>query len=174
MLNNNARRLPEFLSVGRILRPHGIRGGILVEPESDMIRSLDAGMRVYIGEAKDEFLLKSIRPHRNKFLLYFESFTDRTSVESLRGNELLIPFEETTPLPEGVYFHWQILGMQVCTAEGESLGKVSQIIETGANDVYIVSNDASEVLIPAIEEVVLEVDLDNSVMTVHLLPGLID
>jgi 16S rRNA processing protein RimM len=174
LMNKDARRLPEFLTVGRILRPHGVRGGVLVEAKSELIHDLSPGMDVLIGESRDAVLLKSIRQHRGQFILYFEDVSDRDSVESLRGTELAISLQDSSPLPEGSYFHWQIVGMDVESDNGEFLGKIVKILETGANDVYIISKEGSEFLIPAIEDVVLQVDLEKNLMIVHLLPGLVD
>jgi 16S rRNA processing protein RimM len=174
LIDNHARRLPDFLTVGRILRPHGIRGGVLVEANSELIHEMSPGVTVLIGDSRDETVLKSIRPHRGQFILYFEGITNRDRVETLRDTELAISLQDSSPLPEGTYFHWQILGMQVETEDGEHLGKIVNILETGANDVYIISSGDSEFLIPATEEVVLKVDLEKNRMTVHLLSGLLD
>jgi 16S rRNA processing protein RimM len=170
----NARQSPEFLTVGRIIRPHGIRGGVLVEAGSELIHDISTDQRVYIGDRRKPLLVKSLRRHRGQFILYFEGIEDRNSAEALRDLALAISFQSAPDLPEGTYFHWQILGLDVESDTGEYLGRISKILETGANDVYIVSSDVGELLLPAIKEVVLDVDLKNKRMIVHLIPGLMD
>lgn len=88
------------------------------------------------------------------------------------GQWLTAPPETSPQLPVGEYFHYQILGLRVLTEEGEELGEVSEIIETGSNDVYLVSGEKGDLLVPAISQVVREIDLANQVMTIRLLEGL--
>jgi 16S rRNA processing protein RimM len=85
------------------------------------------------------------------------------------------PFEDLGPLPEGVYFRWQIIGLRAVTDEGTDLGEIVEVLSTGANDVYeVLQADGKRVLLPAISSVVLEIDLEHELARVHLLPGLID
>ncbi len=89
--------------------------------------------------------------------------------------EIRIPFDEADPLPAGEYYYWQILGLRVRTIEGEYLGEVSQILETGANDVYIVrTDDGEDLLIPAIRSVIQKIDLEHGVIEIEVIPGLLD
>ncbi len=170
---DRARQLPEFLAVGRVVRPHGVRGGLLVERISDLIQGVNAGQIIFLGESRVRGTVRSLRPHRGQYLLQLDEFRTRDAVDGWRDWKLYLRFEETEPLPEGTYYHWQILGLDVVTEEGEALGSVAQILETGANDVYIVRSDAGEeLLLPAIEEVVKLVDLEAGVIKVRLLPGL--
>ena len=90
----------------------------------------------------------------------------------LIGQWLTVPLEAVEPLPEGEYFHFQLIGLRVVTVEGEALGEVSEIIETGSNDVYVVNGPAGQVLIPAIASVVQQVDLEQGVMAVQLMEGM--
>jgi len=102
-----------------------------------------------------------------------EGCTDRNKAERWRGAEIKIRFEEAQPLEAGVYYHWQILGLKVVTEQGGELGTVQEILETGANDVYIVRSEAGgELLLPAIPDVILEVNLEAARMIVRLIPGL--
>jgi 16S rRNA processing protein RimM len=167
-----ARQQPEYVVVGRIVRPHGIRGALLVEGISELIQSLSTGGEIYIGSDSPPKTIASFRPHRGMFLLSLEGFSDRESAEELREAEIKLRFEQID-LPDHEYYYWQIIGLEVYTETGETLGIIDRIIETGANDVYVVTRaDGEQILIPAIEDVVLEVDLDAGRMLVHLLPGL--
>jgi 16S rRNA processing protein RimM len=105
--------------------------------------------------------------------LRIEGCEDREAAEGFRGNELLIPTPDVEPLPDGVYYRWQILGLTVNEENGRYLGTVVDILETGANDVYIIrGDDARELLLPAIKDVILEVDLEGAQLLVRMLDGL--
>jgi 16S rRNA processing protein RimM len=171
----HARQRPEYLVVGRIIRPHGIRGALAVDAESDLITSVGPGDILYIGAESIPVTVDFLRPHRTRYLLQIEGSTSREEAEHYRGWELKLRFDDVESLPEGMYYHWQILGLRVFTEAGEDLGQIEQIIETGANDVYLIRKaGGGEVLLPAIESVILNVDLGSGRMTVRLLPGLLD
>jgi 16S rRNA processing protein RimM len=163
----------EYLAVGRIVRPHGIRGELIVEPYSETIRSIEPDSAVFIQSGQNEFRVLALRNHRNRLILRIEGCEDRDAAEKFRGNELLIPTPIAEPLPEGVYYRWQILGLAVDEEAGRHLGTVAEILETGANDVYIIRGDDNrELLLPAIEDVILEVDLEAGKLLVRLPEGL--
>jgi 16S rRNA processing protein RimM len=171
---NHAQQPQEFLVVGRVLRPHGIRGALVVEGFSDFIHSLRAGSEIHLGPDNVPLKIVSIRKHKNKYLLTHNASVDRTEAEAYRDFEVKLRFQDTEPLGEGEYFYWQIIGLEVLSEACEHLGVVAEIRETGANDVYIVRDDEGrELLLPAIKSVILEVDLDAGQITVHLLPGLV-
>ena len=114
-----------------------------------------------------------MRNHRNRLILCIEGCEDREAAEGFRGTELQIPTPDTEPLPEGVYYRWQILGLVVKEDTGRLLGTVAEILETGANDVYIVrGDDTCELLLPAIKDVILEIDLERGQILVRLPDGL--
>lgn len=170
---SRARQPDKFVAVGRVVRPHGVRGVLLVTAISPLLDSLREGSTVWLGDRELHSTVSYIRPHRQRYLLALDNLTDREQAEAWREAEISVAMDAQTNLPEGSYFYWQVLGLQVKTEKGESLGQVASIIETGANDVYVVRDEAgSEILLPAIAEVVQEVDLQTGVITVHLIPGL--
>ncbi len=171
--DDSARQPPEHLVVGRVVRPHGVRGGLVVQPESKVIESLQPGGIVLLGESAREYKIENIRAHHKRFLLSVEGIVDRTQAEQYRDLEVKLSYQDSDPLAEYEYYYWQILGMRVETEEGQELGEIVNIIETGANDVYIVQAESGEeLLLPAIEDVIIDVDLEAERMLVHLLPGL--
>lgn len=114
------------------------------------------------------------RKSKGIMLVKLDSVSDRTTADGLRGQLLTVPEVDAEPLPEGVFYHFQIIDMSVQTAEGEDLGRIVEIIETGANDVYVIrKEDRRDILIPALVEVVLSVDLDGEGMIVRLPEGLV-
>jgi 16S rRNA processing protein RimM len=108
----------------------------------------------------------------NQVILKLEGIDSPDAARNLVGQWLTAPPETSPRLPEGEYFHYQLLGLRVVTEEGEELGEISEIIETGSNDVYMVSGVKGELLIPAISQVVRNIDLANRVMVVSLLEGM--
>jgi 16S rRNA processing protein RimM len=169
-----ARKQPTFVAAGRVMRPHGVRGELRVEAVSHLMRSLQAGSRVYLGSRHAAARVASARLHGRHWLVRLEGCGDRETAERWRGAELGVRVDDLPPLPEGEYFYWQILGLQVVTEDGRALGTIEEILETGANDVYIVrSPDRPEVLLPAIQSVIRQVDLAAGEIRVRLIPGLI-
>ena len=101
-----------------------------------------------------------------------EGVSDRTAAEKLRGSYLKIPPEKLTPLPEGRYYHFQLMGLKVLTEEGEVLGRVEEVLDTGSNLVLTVGRGRDELLLPFIDDVILDVDLEAGAVTVRLMEGL--
>lgn len=169
-----ARQPPEYLDVGLILRPHGIRGEVVLQPFSELIQILKPSIQIHLGVERTVVVIRGIRPHRSRYLLSIEGCDDRDTAEKMRGEVVSIRFTEVKPLPEGVFYHWQILDMQVFTTEDIFLGTIVEVLETGANDVYVVQNErGDEILLPAIKDVVLEIDVKTSKLIVNVPPGLL-
>ena len=129
--------------------------------------------KVYLGPEAVPFALKGVRLHKGAALLKLEGCHDRTAVEKLRGQLVQIPIEEAVPLEQDEYYEHQIVGLAVWTAGGDYLGTMDEVISTGSNDVYVVQSEGREILIPAIEDVVLEINLAQGRMVVELMEGLI-
>ena len=164
---------PLYLAVGKLRRPHGVRGEIRMEVLTDFPERLQPGTTVYVGPRRLALRIRSVRWHGDFLLLTFEGYPDRDRVGLLRNMLVTVPAASLPPLDEGELYYHQILGLKVVTDEGEDLGTVTEIMETGANDVFVVTDAAGhEVLLPDIEEVVLEIDPEAGLMRVHLLPGL--
>ncbi|NPA90882.1 MAG: 16S rRNA processing protein RimM [Chloroflexi bacterium] len=167
-------KTPRYLAVGRIISPHGIRGEVEVDVHTDFPQRFQPGARFLVGERKSEMTVESVRPYRKRLLIKFREIPDRTRADVWRGAWIHIPVEEAWPLEEDEYYEYQILGLDVWSDEGEYLGQVDHIIYTGANDVYVIRGPEGEILLPAIKDVILDVDLEKGRMTVHLLPGLVE
>lgn len=165
--------LPDFLVVGQVVRPHGVRGDLLVEASSETFRSIQAGGELFLGASEQPETVVSLRPHQGRHILHLEGYEDREAAEALRGTKIRIALVEAEPLPEGVYYRWQVLGLPVVDQAGRPLGSLIEIIETGANDVYVVERaGAPDLLLPAIESVILAVDLEGGAITVAVPEGL--
>lgn len=146
-----------------------------MEANKDTIRSVRPSGQVYLGEGKTPATVRTIRSHRGRFIFRLVGCRDRDAAEAWRGVEIFIPFGDVEPLAEDEYYYWQVIGLRVQTEAGRHLGRLEQIIDTGANDVYQVRTETGgELLLPAIAAVIKEVDLEKERIVVHLLPGLVD
>ncbi|MGA9348734.1 MAG: ribosome maturation factor RimM [Anaerolineae bacterium] len=164
---------PRYLVIGRVARPWGTQGELKVEIMTDFPDRFALLRKVYLGPEAVPFALEGFRLHKGSALLKLEGCHDRAAVERLRGQLVQIPIEEAMPLDQDEYYEYQIVGLTVWTKEGEYLGTVDEVISTGSNDVYIVRGKGREILIPAIEDVVLEVNLAKRRLIVELMEGLI-
>jgi 16S rRNA processing protein RimM len=165
---------PAFLVVGKLRHPHGVRGEILMEVITDFPERLQAGIQVYLGEEHRPERIRSRRPHGQGLLLAFDGYTTPETVGELRNALVYVPTADRPPLPAGEYYHHQLLGLRVVADNGDELGRLSEILGTAAQDIYVVRNESgAEILLPAVDEVILEIDLENRLIRVHLLPGLI-
>jgi len=164
---------PHFLVIGEVLRPQGLKGEVRVRVLTDFPEHFRVLKRVYLGQAVTPVLVEGVRFHQGCALLKFAGYDDRTSVEGLRGALVQIPIEEAIPLAEDEYYLYQIVGLAAWTVQGEYLGRVREVLVTGSNDVYIVRGPKGEILLPAIEEVIREVELEAGRLTVTLLEGLV-
>lgn len=168
---------PRYLAVGRVLRPHGVRGELRVEVLTDYPERLGEHSQFYLvppdaPEAAQRYAVEKLRWHKGALLLKLGGCDDRNDAEGLRGMLVQIPIEEAVPLEEGEYYEFEIIGVEVSTEGGDRLGQVIDVLETGANDVYVVRGPGGEVLVPAVDEVVLELDMELKRMVVRLLPGM--
>ena len=167
---------PEYLVVGKLRRPHGVNGEIVMEIVTDFPERLRPGTLVFVGETHQPQRISRLRPMDMALLVSFKEFDSPESVGQLRNQTVYVRTEDRPALAEGEYYHHQILGLRVVEEDGNFLGTLSDILVTGANDVYSVQPEGGgkEILLPAIADVVREINLEQGTMTVRLLPGLVD
>jgi 16S rRNA processing protein RimM len=166
---------PVFVAIGKLRRPHGVHGEIIMDVYTDFPERLRPGMQLFAGEARQPLRLTRRRWHQDALLMTFEGFDTPESVGTFRNQVLVVRTADLPPLPEGDYYHHQLIGLQVVDEAGKFLGTVTEILETGANDVLVVRPEiGSEILLPMIDQVVLEIALQDRQIRVHLLPGILD
>lgn len=165
---------PEYLVVGFLRRPHGVGGEILMDVHTDFPERLTTGLTVFVGDQYRPMVLTSRRPHSKGLLIRFRDVENPEGAGLFRNTWVYVPTADRPKLPAGEYYHHQLIGMNVVTDDHRELGQLVDIIETGANDVYLVRDAAGkEILLPAIPAVILEIKLADRQMRVHLLEGLI-
>jgi len=166
---------PAFVAVGKVRRPHGVRGDVLVELYTDFPERLTPKKPLFVGEKHERLVIRNRRLHNDGLLLGFETYDTPEAVGRFRNQTLFVPASDSPQLPDGEYYFRDLLGLAVFDESGSLLGELTDVLETGANDVYIVvAPSGTEILLPAIPDVILAVDLGVRRMTVHLLPGLLD
>ena len=161
----------EPVVVARILRPHGVDGSLSILLLSDVPSRFDPGRSISAGNRS--FTIASFRPTgADSALIQLEGISTRRQAASIADKFLYALPDAEAELEEGEYFHYQLIGMKVQTEEGEELGEIQEILETGSNDVYIIRGHSGELLIPATSQVVRQVDVNGNLMLVQLPEGL--
>jgi 16S rRNA processing protein RimM len=156
------REPPAFLAVGLLRHAHGVKGEISMEVYTDFPERLRVGSEVYIGDSHKPLHITHKRNKDQLLLLTFEGYADCDQVNTLRNEVVYTRADKLPQLPEGQYYHHQLIGLRVTDESGAELGTLAEILETGANDVYIVrSPDRADLLLPAIESVIIQVDLEK-------------
>ena len=166
-----------LFALGRIVKPHGIRGEVQVYSYSDVDYFLDYKDIFVQGKYGDKVPQRVIKARIKKgqsVVLTLEGVVDRTQAGFFVGKEIFLDKAKLLPLAEGEYYWHEIEGLSVVSAEGEELGILSDVLTTGAHDVYVVKGDKGEILVPAVEQMVKKIDLKKGVMKVDLPPGLVE
>lgn len=167
-----------WVAVGRVTRAHGIRGEVAVLPLTEVESRFEPGSRLFAGERGDRpLVVADVRGTAARPLVSFEGVEDRTSAEALAGVYLFVPASELPDLPEGRFWPHEIVGCEVVTETGRSLGTVREIMHTQANDLWAARGEPGtpqerETLVPALRDVVVEVDVGARRIVVREVPGL--
>ena len=164
------------LEIGQIVNTFGIKGFVKVNPWVDDVTRFDDLKKVYIKIRKEqkELEIEEVKYHKNQVLMKFKGIETVEQAQNLRNAYLEIDRKDAIPLEEGQYFIADLLQSEVYSDEGEALGILEDIYNTGSNDIYVVKNELGKsILLPGIPEVIKEVDLENKKIIVHLLKGLV-
>jgi 16S rRNA processing protein RimM len=165
---------PVFLAVGQLVRLHGLNGNLVLRICTDFPERLQKGVQVFLGEDHLPFEIEDVRWFKSDLLLRFRGVSTREAAERLKNLWVMVRVEDLPSLPDGEDYHHQLIGLAVITNDNQELGRVMEIIGTGANDVLIVrSENAKEILLPVIDDVLLNIDLGTRTIHVNLLPGTI-
>ena len=164
------------LQVGVISSTHGVRGEVKVFPTTDDVTRFRQLKKVYLDTGREMLPLEiqNVKFFKQFAILKFKGIDNTNDIEKYRGKSLMIDREDAVDLDEDEYFIADMIGMKVYTEDGSEFGTLKDVMETGANDVYIIDSlEHGEVLIPAIRECILDVDMDEERMTIHLMEGLV-
>jgi 16S rRNA processing protein RimM len=164
----------ELIAVGRITRAHGIHGFVAVLPLSEILDRFAPGSELLLGaEARRPVVVAERRGQEHRPLIRFEGIPDRTAAEGLAAEYLFVPAASSPPLPAGSFWPHDLIGLRAVTTGGTDLGTIREILQNVANDIWVArTDDGAETLIPALKDIVLDVDVDSGAVTVAQVPGL--
>lgn len=168
--------MEEYLEIGQIVNTNGLKGFLKVKPLTDDITRFEELETVYVQKAKEliEFRIQEVKYVKNMVLLKLEGIDDITEAEKYKNFYIKINRKDAVELDKDSYFIIDIIGCEVFTEENQKLGKVVDVFPTGSNDVYTVKNEeGKEILLPAIADVIKDVDVKNKKIVIHLMEGLI-
>ena len=156
--------MEDLIRVGVIINTFGVKGEVKIYPDIDYFDELK---RVFIDGK--EYKIEKLREQKEIIIAKFEGIDDINQIAHLKNSEVMIALEDRPELPEGKHYVGDLLGLEVITEDGQVLGTLDNIYNTGANDIY----EVGEILLPATDEVIKQIDMENKKIIVHLLKGLI-
>jgi len=164
---------PVYLTVGFLRRPHGLLGEIVMDLHTDFPERMKSGRKLFVGEEYRPMTLTNVRPHQAGLLVKFNGIETVDDAGRYRNQWVFIKAQDAPPLPDGQIYQYELLGFKVVDENDNPLGELVEILETGANDVYVIKDESGrEILLPAIPSVILNQDADRRLLRVHLLEGL--
>jgi 16S rRNA processing protein RimM len=164
---------PVYLTVGFLRRSHGVRGEIIMDLHTDFPERLRRGRKMFVSDEHKPVTIQSVREHQNGVLIKFNGIDTPEDAGQLRNQWVYVKAEDVPPLPEGQIYQHELFGFRVVDENDSPLGELVEIIETGANNVYVVRDESGrELLLPAIPSVIRDLDAGRRLMRVHLLEGL--
>lgn len=167
--------MTKYLEIGQIVNTFGIKGMVKVKPFTDNIKRFDKLKKVYIENknGRKEYEIEELKYHKEMVLIKFKGIENPEDANLLRESYLTVNRDDEDPLEEGTYYIVDMIGLEVETEEGEKLGNLVDIFNTGSNDIYVVKDElGKQILLPAIKDVIKKIDMEKRKMTVHLIPGL--
>ena len=165
----------ELLEVGRIVKSHDFTGRVKVVSYCESEDVLKSATEVFLKQGNEKpvpFTLKDVRGGRKNLIVSFVGIDNADAAGALVGSEILIPPDRLAKLPDGEFYWWELVGLEVQDEEGRFLGRIETVFPTGGNDVYVCSGGEREILLPAIGEVIRKIDKEKRTMIVRLLEGL--
>ena len=169
--------MDNYLRVGVISSTHGIGGEVKVFPTTDDSKRFKKLKQVFLDTGKEylELEVERVRFFKQMVIVKFKGINNINDIEKYKGKDLLVTRENAVPLEENEYFIYDIMDAKVVDEEGKEIGILKEVLTTGANDVYVVKTaSGKEILMPVIDECILDIDTENKVVTAHIMPGLLD
>ena len=167
--------MTKYLEIGQIVNTFGIKGMVKIKPFTDDINRFDKLETIYIENRKGrkEYEIEEVKYHKNMVLMKLKGIDTPEEADLLRQSYLLVDRRKEEPLEEGVYYIVDWLGLEAYTDEGQLLGKIDDIFNTGSNDIYVIKDElGKQILLPGLPEVLKQVDLESGKIIFHLIPGL--
>ena len=167
--------MEQFLEIGQIVNTFGIKGMVKIKPFTDDITRFDRLKKVYVEtkKVKKEYEIEEVKYHKDMVLIKFKGIDKVEDAELLRNSYLKVDRKDEPELEEGTYYIVDLLGLDVFSDDGAHLGKLDDIFNTGSNDIYVVKDElGKQLLLPAISDVIKDINIEEKKIIVHLLKGL--
>ena len=168
--------MTKYLEIGQIVNTFGVKGMVKVKPFTDDIKKFGKLKKIYIENktGKKEYEIEEIKEHKEMMLVKFKGIENANDAELLRDSYLIVDRENLQPLEEGTFYIVDLIGINVYTEEGKQLGILDDIFNTGSNDIYVVKDElGKQLLLPAIKDVIKEINVEEGKIIVHLIDGLV-
>ncbi len=160
---------PVYLIIGKLRRTHGLDGDLLMDVLTEHPETITVGLTVFVGQKHKPITVSGVRQADRNLLIKFEGYTDCDQAAIFRNQVLSIKTSEAQPLSEGRFYHHEIIGMNVVDENSQPVGVLTEILTTGANDVYVVNPvEGKEILIPAVKAFILKIDPEANLMVVRM------
>lgn len=164
----------DFVLIGRFRRPHGLNGELLFEIWCDTPEMIQRGLAIYVGAQHEPYSVSAVREKPPFLLVLLDNTTDQDQAAEFRNAHVFVRARDLPPLPPGQFYAHQLVGLDVIDEQNRRLGTLADILQTGANDVYVVRNpEGHELLFPATDEVIVSIDLEAGRIVVRPIPGLL-
>lgn len=158
---------PEFICIGKIHRAHGIRGDVVMDPMTDFPERIRRGKTVYVGDSYQALTIARVRDKAPYLLIGFKEIEDETAASAFRNTYVFVKTADLPKLPDGEYYFHQLIGLEAISVNGEHVGILSEILETGANDVYVIKkDDGTEELVPDVPQFIRLIDVDKHIIQI--------
>ncbi len=158
--------------IGEVISTWGLQGALRIHPLTDFMDRFKLGAKFIIGDTT--YTIESSHTNKGNIIIKLKDINSPEAAAELCHQPMEIPESQLMPLPDGVYYQFQIIGLEVITTSGQSLGKISQVLDTAGNDIYVIQSGKKEILIPAVKDVVKNIDLAGGFMTIDAIDGLLD
>ena len=171
-----ASAMPEYLTIGQVVGPFGVRGELKVHILTDFPERFRELKNVVVGPERVPHRVEKARLHKRQVILKLSGIETPEQAEALRGREIAVPIEEAWPLAEDEFYLYQLPGLQVVSTQGDRIGEVVDVLalgSTGANDVLVVRSGEKDVLIPLVKAIVKRVDLKAGTIQIEPIEGLL-
>lgn len=169
--------MEDMLRIGVVTTTHGLRGEVKVFPTTDDVKRFEQCDEVILvtGQGNLTLHVEQVKFFKNIVIVKFKEFHDINEVEGFRRCDLMVTRENALPLKEGEYYLCDVIGARVCEEDGKEIGVVTEVLETGANNVFAIrTKDGKEVLFPVIPDCIKKVDIENKLVTAHVMKGLME
>ena len=163
---------PEYITIGTIVSRWGLQGHIKVKVETDFPQRFSSSSQVYVD--RQSVVIDETSWHKGNVIVKLRGVDTEEDADEMIGHVIEVHHSQLFSLKDGEYFHYQLIDLEVITSDGDVIGKISEILSVSSADVYVIKGESDDILIPATDEIIKNVDLDKGIMVIEPIDGLLD